>query len=135
MSIVGQQYQPSQSQYQYQRSQNIFKITGDSVDNHAVATTRIGGHLSTVCHPKSVLRDEFISLFVDDKLQKGLTEELTSKPVIFTDMITSEDTIMGFHVAAGAEIADSLTVQLLNTGLWPTQSVATCTLPSEILGV
>ncbi|CAK9186112.1 unnamed protein product [Ilex paraguariensis] len=52
-------------------------------------------------------------------------------------MKTSPDTMQGFYAAMGPEIADglTLTVQVLTTGSWPTQSSSTCNLPPEILGV
>ncbi|XP_022858185.1 cullin-3A-like [Olea europaea var. sylvestris] len=45
--------------------------------------------------------------------------------------------MQGFYAAMGAEIADGpvLSVQVLTTGSWPTQSSSTCNLPPEILGV
>ncbi|KAL0372453.1 UNVERIFIED_CONTAM: Cullin-3A [Sesamum calycinum] len=97
---------------------------------------------------------EYISLFVDDKLRKGLkgvkeedietildklkTEcgyQFTSKlEGMFTDMKTSQDTMQGFYAAYGAELGNgpTLVVQVLTTGSWPTQSSITCNLPSEM---
>ncbi|XP_059293986.1 cullin-3A-like [Lycium ferocissimum] len=85
---------------------------------------------------KTVSDDAERSLIVKLKTECGY--QFTSKlEGMFTDMKTSQDTMQGFHAAVGAEIADgpSLTVQVLTTGSWPTQSVTTCNLPSEILGV
>ncbi|KAI7979567.1 Cullin-3A [Camellia lanceoleosa] len=72
------------------------------------------------------------SLIVKLKTECGY--QFTSK---LTDMKTSQDTMQGFHASMGAEIGDypTLTVQVLTTGSWPTQSSATCNLPSEILGI
>ncbi|KAL0336350.1 UNVERIFIED_CONTAM: Cullin-3A [Sesamum radiatum] len=89
---------------------------------------------------------EYISLFVDDKLRKGLKgvkeeeievilDKFTSKlEGMFTDMKTSQDTMHGFYAAHGAELGNgpTLVVQVLTTGSWPTQSSNTCNLPAEI---
>ncbi|XP_009623064.1 cullin-3A-like isoform X1 [Nicotiana tabacum] len=85
---------------------------------------------------KTVSDDAERSLIVKLKTECGY--QFTSKlEGMFTDMKTSQDTMQGFHAAVGAEITDgpSLTVQVLTTGSWPTQSVTTCNLPPEILGV
>ncbi|XP_049385432.1 cullin-3A-like [Solanum stenotomum] len=85
---------------------------------------------------KTVSDDAERSLIVKLKTECGY--QFTSKlEGMFTDMKTSQDTMQGFHAAAGADLAEgpSLTVQVLTTGSWPTQSVNTCNLPSEILGV
>ncbi|KAK4490712.1 hypothetical protein RD792_001412 [Penstemon davidsonii] len=76
------------------------------------------------------------SLIVKLKTECGY--QFTSKlEGMFTDMKTSQDTMHGFYDAMGAEIADcpTLSVQVLTTGSWPTQSSSTCNLPPEILGV
>lgn len=85
---------------------------------------------------KTVSDDAERSLIVKLKTECGY--QFTSKlEGMFTDMKTSQDTMQGFHAAVGADIAEgpSLTVQVLTTGSWPTQSVTTCNLPSEILEV
>ncbi|KAI7979060.1 Cullin-3A [Camellia lanceoleosa] len=81
---------------------------------------------------KTVSDDAERSLIVKLKTECGY--QFTSK---LTDMKTSQDTMQGFHASMGAEIGDypTLTVQVLTTGSWPTQSSATCNLPSEILGI
>lgn len=85
---------------------------------------------------KTVSDDAERSLIVKLKTECGY--QFTSKlEGMFTDMKTSQDTMQGFLAAVGAEIAEgpSLTVQVLTTGSWPTQSVTTCNLPSEILAL
>ncbi|KAI3808671.1 hypothetical protein L1987_24629 [Smallanthus sonchifolius] len=56
---------------------------------------------------------------------------------MFTDMKTSQDTMQGFYEAMGLSLANGpvLSVQVLTTGSWPTQSTPTCNLPPEILTV
>nr|GMC59432.1 cullin-3A-like isoform X1 [Ipomoea batatas] len=85
---------------------------------------------------KTVSDDAERSLIVKLKTECGY--QFTSKlEGMFNDMRTSHDTMQGFYASMGAEIADgpTLTVQILTTGSWPTQSVAPCNLPLEILGV
>ncbi|XP_047314720.1 cullin-3A-like [Impatiens glandulifera] len=76
------------------------------------------------------------SLIVKLKTECGY--QFTSKlEGMFTDMKTSQDTMQSFHDIIGGELSDypSLTVQVLTTGSWPTQTTVTCNLPSEILGI
>ncbi|CAK8533522.1 unnamed protein product [Lathyrus sativus] len=76
------------------------------------------------------------SLIVKLKTECGY--QFTSKlEGMFTDMKTSYDMMQGFLAFHGAELGDSptLSVQVLTTGSWPTQSSPQCNLPSEILGV
>ncbi|CAK9186111.1 unnamed protein product [Ilex paraguariensis] len=85
---------------------------------------------------KTVSDDAERSLILKLKTECGY--QFTSKlEGMFTDMKTSPDTMQGFYAAMGPEIADgpTLTVQVLTTGSWPTQSSSTCNLPPEILGV
>ncbi|XP_019157137.1 PREDICTED: cullin-3A-like [Ipomoea nil] len=85
---------------------------------------------------KTVSDDAERSLIVKLKTECGY--QFTSKlEGMFTDMKTSQDTMQGFYSAMGGEIADgpTLTVQVLTTGSWPTQSVGPCNLPAEILCV
>ncbi|KAL2532104.1 Cullin-3A [Abeliophyllum distichum] len=85
---------------------------------------------------KTASDDAERSLIVKLKTECGY--QFTSKlEGMFTDIKTSHDTMQGFNAAVGAEIADgpALSVQVLTTGSWPTQSSSTCNLPPEILGV
>ncbi|CAI9780664.1 unnamed protein product [Fraxinus pennsylvanica] len=85
---------------------------------------------------KTASDDAERSLIVKLKTECGY--QFTSKlEGMFTDIKTSQDTMQGFYAAMGAEIADGpvLSVQVLTTGSWPTQSSSTCNLPPEILGV
>ncbi|XP_019185705.1 PREDICTED: cullin-3A-like [Ipomoea nil] len=85
---------------------------------------------------KTVSDDAERSLIVKLKTECGY--QFTSKlEGMFNDMRTSQDTMQDFHASMGAEIADgpTLTVQILTTGSWPTQSVSPCNLPLEILVV
>ncbi|XP_073118727.1 cullin-3A-like [Henckelia pumila] len=85
---------------------------------------------------KTASDDAERSLIVKLKTECGY--QFTSKlEGMFTDMKTSQDTMQEFHAAMGAELADgpTLSVQVLTTGSWPTQSISTCNLPTEILGV
>lgn len=86
---------------------------------------------------KTVSDDAERSLIVKLKTECGY--QFTSKlEGMFTDMKTSQDTMQGFYVSQSAsDSADgpSLAVQVLTTGSWPTQPIAPCNLPPEILGV
>ncbi|KAL2552309.1 Cullin-3A [Forsythia ovata] len=85
---------------------------------------------------KTASDDAERSLIVKLKTECGY--QFTSKlEGMFTDIKTSHDTMQGFNATMGAEIADgpALSVQVLTTGSWPTQSSSTCNLPPEILGV
>lgn len=85
---------------------------------------------------KTASDDAERSLIIKLKTECGY--QFTSKlEGMFTDIKTSQDTMQGFYAAMGAEIADGpvLSVQVLTTGSWPTQSSSTCNLPPEILGV
>lgn len=85
---------------------------------------------------KSVSEDAERSLILKLKTECGY--QFTSKlEGMFTDMKTSEDTMKGFYEAMGHLLADgpTLSVHVLTTGSWPTQSTTTCNLPPEILSV
>ncbi|KAL0910008.1 hypothetical protein M5K25_020929 [Dendrobium thyrsiflorum] len=86
---------------------------------------------------KTVSDDAERSLIVKLKTECGY--QFTSKlEGMFTDMKTSQDTMQGFYASQSAsDSADgpSLAVQVLTTGSWPTQPIAPCNLPPEILGV
>ncbi|KAI8541639.1 hypothetical protein RHMOL_Rhmol08G0077600 [Rhododendron molle] len=85
---------------------------------------------------KTVSDDVERSLIVKLKTECGY--QFTSKlEGMFTDMKTSQDTMKGFYASLGPDVTDhpQLTVQVLTTGSWPSQSSATCNLPSEILGI
>ncbi|XP_004489385.1 cullin-3A-like isoform X1 [Cicer arietinum] len=85
---------------------------------------------------KTISDDAERSLIVKLKTECGY--QFTSKlEGMFTDMKTSSDTMQGFYACHGAELGDSptLSVQVLTTGSWPTQTSPQCNLPSEILGV
>lgn len=86
---------------------------------------------------KTVSDDAERSLIVKLKTECGY--QFTSKlEGMFTDMKTSQDTMQGFYASQSAsDFADgpSLAVQVLTTGSWPTQPIAPCNLPPEILGV
>ncbi|KAK9750794.1 hypothetical protein RND81_02G222400 [Saponaria officinalis] len=82
---------------------------------------------------KTVSDDAERSLIVKLKTECGY--QFTSKlEGMFTDMKTSQDTIQGFYASHGAELGDcpTLTVQVLTTGSWPTQSSVPCNLPAEL---
>lgn len=100
---------------------------------------------------KTVSDDAERSLIVKLKTECGY--QFTSKlEGMFTDMKTSQDTMQGFY-ASQKSSSDSpdgpsqavqvlttadgpiLAVQVLTTGSWPTQPIAPCNLPPEILGV
>ncbi|XP_045810038.1 cullin-3A-like [Trifolium pratense] len=81
---------------------------------------------------KSVSDDAEKSLIV--KLKTECVHQFTSKvEVIFADMKTSVDTMQNFY-ASHSELVDgpTLTVKVLTTRFWPTQSTVTCKLPAEI---
>ncbi|MCO5592501.1 hypothetical protein L7F22_046504 [Adiantum nelumboides] len=84
---------------------------------------------------KSVSDDAERSLIVKLKTECGY--QFTSKlEGMFTDMKTSKDTMQGFNaVVSNTDSSDSptLSVQVLTTGYWPTQSGSGCNLPAEIL--
>jgi cullin 3 len=85
---------------------------------------------------KTVSDEAERSLIVKLKTECGY--QFTSKlEGMFTDMKTSYDMMQGFLAYHGTELGDSptLSVQVLTTGSWPTQSSPQCNLPSEILGV
>lgn len=86
---------------------------------------------------KTVSDDAERSLIVKLKTECGY--QFTSKlEGMFTDMKTSQDTMQGFYASQSASDAidgPSLAVQVLTTGSWPTQPIAPCNLPPEILGV
>ncbi|KOM31428.1 hypothetical protein LR48_Vigan01g098300 [Vigna angularis] len=81
---------------------------------------------------KTVSDDAERSLIVKLKTECGY--QFTSKlEGMFTDMKTSQDTMQGFY-GCHPELSDgpTLTVQVLTTGSWPTQSSVTCNLPAEM---
>ncbi|KAF7809140.1 cullin-3A-like isoform X1 [Senna tora] len=81
---------------------------------------------------KTVSDDAERSLLVKLKTECGY--QFTSKlEGMFTDMKTSQDTMQGFY-ASHPELDDgpTITVQVLTTGSWPTQSSVTCNLPAEM---
>ncbi|KAI5078435.1 hypothetical protein GOP47_0006106 [Adiantum capillus-veneris] len=86
---------------------------------------------------KSVSDDAERSLIVKLKTECGY--QFTSKlESMFLDMKTSKDTMQGFNsLLASSDNSDSptLSVQVLTTGSWPTQSGASCNLPTEILTI
>ncbi|KAK9061754.1 hypothetical protein SSX86_018937 [Deinandra increscens subsp. villosa] len=85
---------------------------------------------------KSVSEDAERSLILKLKTECGY--QFTSKlEGMFTDMKTSQDTMQGFYESMGHMLSDgpTLTVHVLTTGSWPTQSTTTCNLPPEILTV
>lgn len=85
---------------------------------------------------KSVSEDAERSLILKLKTECGY--QFTSKlEGMFTDMKTSQDTMQGFYEAMGPALNDgpTLSVHVLTTGSWPTQSTTTCNLPPEILTV
>ncbi|KAI0496278.1 hypothetical protein KFK09_022592 [Dendrobium nobile] len=86
---------------------------------------------------KTVSDDAERSLIVKLKTECGY--QFTSKlEGMFTDMKTSQDTMQGFYASQSASDSTdgpSLAVQVLTTGSWPTQPIAPCNLPPEILGV
>ncbi|XP_020578072.1 cullin-3B-like [Phalaenopsis equestris] len=86
---------------------------------------------------KTVSDDAERSLIVKLKTECGY--QFTSKlEGMFTDMKTSQDTMQGFYAtqsASDSQDGPSLAVQVLTTGSWPTQPIAPCNLPPEILGV
>eukprot|EP00249_Psilotum_nudum_P021964 c28319_g1_i1 orf=827-3031(+) len=86
---------------------------------------------------KSVSDDAERSLIVKLKTECGY--QFTSKlEGMFTDMKTSKDTMQGFNtMLSNGEMNDgpTLSIQVLTTGSWPTQSGATCNLPAEILAM
>lgn len=86
---------------------------------------------------KSVSDDAEKSLIVKLKTECGYQFTLKLEGM-FTDMKTSKDTMQGFNaMLASADTGESptLSVQVLTTGSWPTQSGASCNLPTEILMV
>ncbi|MCO5563664.1 hypothetical protein L7F22_017311 [Adiantum nelumboides] len=86
---------------------------------------------------KSVSDDAERSLIVKLKTECGY--QFTSKlESMFLDMKTSKDTMQGFNtMLAASDNSDNptLSVQVLTTGSWPTQSGASCNLPTEILNI
>ncbi|KAH1059725.1 hypothetical protein AAZX31_02G100900 [Glycine max] len=81
---------------------------------------------------KTVSDDAERSLIVRLKTECGY--QFTSKlEGMLTDMKTSLETMQGFY-ASHPELSDSptLTVQVLTSGFWPTQSTVICNLPAEL---
>ncbi|KAL6960751.1 Cullin-3A [Sarracenia purpurea var. burkii] len=85
---------------------------------------------------KTISDDAERSLIVKLKTECGY--QFTSKlEGMFTDMKTSHDTMHGFYASMGADVAGypTLAIHVLTTGSWPTHPIATCNLPTEILGI
>lgn len=85
---------------------------------------------------KTVSDDAERSMIVKLKTECGY--QFTSKlEGMFTDMKTSQDTMLDFYTKQSAELGDgpTLAVQILTTGSWPTQPSPACNLPPEILTV
>eukprot|EP00246_Nothoceros_aenigmaticus_P013947 TRINITY_DN5071_c0_g1_i1.p1 TRINITY_DN5071_c0_g1~~TRINITY_DN5071_c0_g1_i1.p1 ORF type:complete len:736 (-),score=193.26 TRINITY_DN5071_c0_g1_i1:582-2789(-) len=84
---------------------------------------------------RTVSDDAERSLIVKLKTECGY--QFTSKlEGMFLDMKTSRDTMQGFSatgVSGEANDGPTLSVQVLTTGSWPTQSGARCNLPREVL--
>uniref|UniRef100_A0A0D9X4U3 Cullin family profile domain-containing protein n=1 Tax=Leersia perrieri TaxID=77586 RepID=A0A0D9X4U3_9ORYZ len=84
---------------------------------------------------KAASDDSERSMLVKLKTECGY--QFTSKlEGMFNDLKTSHDTTVRFY-AATSDLGDAptISVQILTTGSWPTQSCNTCNLPPEILGV
>jgi len=83
---------------------------------------------------RTVSDDAERSMLVKLKTECGY--QYTSKAEgMFTDIRTSRDTMQDFKVKMteqGAELGIDLSVQVLTTGSWPTQSNAKCNLPKEV---
>ena len=73
------------------------------------------------------------SLIVMLKTEFGYQFTLKAERML-ADMITSQETMLGFYWAHDAELVDSPTfiVQVLTTGSWPPQPTVTCNLPAEM---
>ncbi|KAF3329197.1 cullin-3A-like protein [Carex littledalei] len=85
---------------------------------------------------KTVSDDAERSMIVKLKTECGY--QFTCKlEGMFTDMKTSQDTMLDFYTRQSAELGDgpTLAVQILTTGSWPTQPSPACNLPPEILNV
>lgn len=86
---------------------------------------------------RTVSDDAERSLIVKLKTECGY--QFTSKlEGMFLDMKTSRDTMQGFNttgLTGEANDGPTLSVQVLTTGSWPTQSGARCNLPREVLAM
>lgn len=85
---------------------------------------------------KTVSDDAERSMIVKLKTECGY--QFTSKlEGMFTDMKTSQDTMLDFYAKKSEELGDgpTLDVHILTTGSWPTQPSPPCNLPTEILTV
>ncbi|KAJ1281042.1 hypothetical protein BS78_04G278300 [Paspalum vaginatum] len=85
---------------------------------------------------KTVSDDAERSMIVKLKTECGY--QFTSKlEGMFTDMKTSQDTMLDFYTKKSEELGDgpTLDVHILTTGSWPTQPSPPCNLPTEILTV
>ncbi|KAJ3677356.1 hypothetical protein LUZ60_003080 [Juncus effusus] len=84
---------------------------------------------------KSVSEEAERGMIVKLKTECGY--QFTSKlEGMFTDMKTSHDTMQAFYESAYvSDMSDgpNISVQILTTGSWPTQQVASCNLPHEIV--
>ncbi|WVZ73666.1 hypothetical protein U9M48_021949 [Paspalum notatum var. saurae] len=85
---------------------------------------------------KTISDDAERSMIVKLKTECGY--QFTSKlEGMFTDMKTSQDTMLDFYAKKSEELGDgpTLDVHILTTGSWPTQPSPPCNLPTEILTV
>uniref|UniRef100_A0A0E0K582 Cullin family profile domain-containing protein n=1 Tax=Oryza punctata TaxID=4537 RepID=A0A0E0K582_ORYPU len=85
---------------------------------------------------KTVSDDAERSMIVKLKTECGY--QFTSKlEGMFTDMKTSQDTMIDFYAKKSEELGDgpTLDVHILTTGSWPTQPCPPCNLPTEILTI
>uniref|UniRef100_A0A0D9VL05 Cullin family profile domain-containing protein n=1 Tax=Leersia perrieri TaxID=77586 RepID=A0A0D9VL05_9ORYZ len=85
---------------------------------------------------KTVSDDAERSMIVKLKTECGY--QFTSKlEGMFTDMKTSQDTMIDFYAKKSEELGDgpTLDVHILTTGSWPTQPCPPCNLPHEILTI
>jgi cullin 3 len=84
---------------------------------------------------KATSDDSERSMLVKLKTECGY--QFTSKlEGMFNDLKTSQDTTQGFY-ASTSDLADhpTISVQILTTGSWPTQTCNTCNLPPELVAV
>jgi len=86
---------------------------------------------------KNASDDSERSMLVKLKTECGY--QFTSKlEGMFNDLKTSEDTTQGFYASTSSELladAPTISVQILTTGSWPTQTCNTCNLPPEIVPI
>ncbi|PWZ44518.1 Cullin-3A [Zea mays] len=86
---------------------------------------------------KAAPEDSERSMLVKLKTECGY--QFTSKlEGMITDLNTSQDTTQGFYASTSSRLladAPTISVQILTTGSWPTQTCNTCNLPPEIVSV